>query len=460
MREIKIKVTPPLNVITLLMMIGIWTACTEVANDPQAGDNSSAAGEVGSGGLPPLPPGSAGAGASSAGSSAGSLSNTSRPEEICDGVDNDGDGEVDEVGCTCTEELACFAGPSSARGVGACRDGARICDNELFGPCIGSIGPVEETCDNGVDEDCDGQVDECCIEECEEPEVGGTPDIIDPPNDIEGLSEEFTVGENQESRPVDFVMVVDNSGSMDDTVNLVETNLGAFSSRLVQAGIDYRFALIAEQGTDPRDPDVCIPPPMAGPDCSDTDQFVHRDQKIRSNDAFERLLECVDQCDNGAPGIRDFLRAGALLQLIIVTDDESDMNWLDFQAQLGALGFPDFILHGVVGLMNQGCVADQGDQYILGAQETGGELLDICGDDWGVVLDVILDATLTQLQRTFVLAGQPDPSSLQVFVSIGGAPEVEQIGNWSYDAALNAITFADDAELPVGARVVVRYVNP
>jgi hypothetical protein len=36
-------------------------------------------------------------------------------EEACDAVDNDLDGRVDEVGCACTGETACFAGPPEAR---------------------------------------------------------------------------------------------------------------------------------------------------------------------------------------------------------------------------------------------------------------------------------------------------------------------------------------------------------
>ncbi len=91
-----------------------------------------------------------------AGSFTGCTAPVPVPEECGDGVDNDCDGERDEGcgDCTPGETKRC------GRDVGTCRQGTRTCRAEgTWGPCVGSVGPEEETCD-GLDNDCDGEVDD------------------------------------------------------------------------------------------------------------------------------------------------------------------------------------------------------------------------------------------------------------------------------------------------------------
>ncbi len=74
--------------------------------------------------------------------------------DYCDGLDNDCDGSEDE-GCNCESGLERDCGSD----IGECRVGRQYCEKGKWGTCTDYIGPVNETC-NGLDDDCDGFIDE------------------------------------------------------------------------------------------------------------------------------------------------------------------------------------------------------------------------------------------------------------------------------------------------------------
>lgn len=79
--------------------------------------------------------------------------------ERCDGVDNDGDTEVDET----WPEL----GEPCGEGAGECVEGEWVCAGDGSGVvCDGGVGPVAEICD-GKDNDCDGTPDNGPDEVCD-----------------------------------------------------------------------------------------------------------------------------------------------------------------------------------------------------------------------------------------------------------------------------------------------------
>ena len=77
--------------------------------------------------------------------------------EICDGKDNDCDTVIDDgidVGGPCTAPYDATLYPGD-RTKGECKPGTLVCNQG----CVGGTGPVPEVCD-GKDNDCDGAIDE------------------------------------------------------------------------------------------------------------------------------------------------------------------------------------------------------------------------------------------------------------------------------------------------------------
>ncbi len=101
--------------------------------------------------------------------------------ETCNGIDDNCDGATDE-GCTCTDGQTRDCGTDE----GACQLGRQTCAGGAWGDCQGGVTPVDEIC-NGADDDCDGQTDEGCQDDGGQPDGatdGGGAD--DGPTDTDG----------------------------------------------------------------------------------------------------------------------------------------------------------------------------------------------------------------------------------------------------------------------------------
>jgi hypothetical protein len=83
--------------------------------------------------------------------------------ESCDALDNDCDGDTDEIG------RSCYTGPAGTKDVGVCKAGFQLCQVGEWGFCNAEVTPTSEIC-NVLDDDCDGGFDEgsICVREGKE----------------------------------------------------------------------------------------------------------------------------------------------------------------------------------------------------------------------------------------------------------------------------------------------------
>ena len=88
-------------------------------------------------------------------------------QELCDNLDNDCDGTVDED----VSSIECGSN------IGACESGISFCVNGSYSVCSGETLPINETCGNSLDDDCDFEIDEDC-------DINSPPVLFSPIADI------------------------------------------------------------------------------------------------------------------------------------------------------------------------------------------------------------------------------------------------------------------------------------
>jgi hypothetical protein len=178
-------------------------------------------------------------------------------------------------------------------------------------------------------------------------EDGGPPDAPEPVDsgpvdasvfiDPDAACASANVPVELERLPVDIIWVVDNSASMQPSIEQVQAGLNAFAERITASGFDYRVILLSLRGVGTRTISgstryqICIPPPLAGDSsCGDGERFFHVNVDIKSTQPVEQFLGTLGQTVGYTEGAalgsapwRALLREGATKTIVVVTDDNA-----------------------------------------------------------------------------------------------------------------------------------------
>lgn len=322
---------------------------------------------------------------------------------------------------------------------------------------------------------------------------------------------------------VDVLWVVDNSGSMAPRQENLARNFQAFIALFRQGSIDFRLAVTT---TDifARPGSLVGTPAVLAPDTPDLEAAFARNVRVgTSGSAYEAGLEAARlvlerQAQEGAPwrealaaceatceaeACREdcaarypvpFLRPGAFLYLVFVTDEEDRSPeelrayWRAFEQAQGIGNDGTVVASAIIGdVPANGCGATPGRRYLELAQLTGGEVGSICDAEFADTLRALATSAVG-LRRTFVLSHAPDPATLTVRVRYpcGTAPEVVEgacetversacegqpaeaqeavctppqggTDGWRYEPERGALFFAGRSVPGLGTRVEVEY---
>ena len=403
-------------------------------------------------------------------------------------------GECGEEGLPCIGGECCMP---CAWSTSCCQDGEvcheeKCCTPDCAGKECGDDdcgGQCPQQCDDGYYcEDYQCVLDKSCKDHCGEQAPQGCwcdnvcPEFFDCCEVYcKTIGQEETDFATSEPLKVDYVMAVDNTGSMSVATEAIQNNIGVLVAKLSNLeqndGFDYHFVLISKRdiagGSNCNHP-LCMPSPLAGDsDCGNNPpgtgdcappssdcKFLHIDHCVGNYNSFELIVGCYDDDEDKCSGssYEDMLRADALLRVIIVTDDnavptndavENLAAWKKFRDDLLAkTGKDEFVLHAVASYaikpndplpppaVPPKCGASRvGSAYWEGKVETEGEWAEICAD-WGSgFFDDVFKATKALLEVRFALANIPVNGEASIKVEVDGTKLDDDL--WDYEESVD-----------------------
>lgn len=174
-----------------------------------------------------------------------------------------------------------------------------------------------------------------------------------------------------ERMPIDLIVAVDTSSSMNAASNAVEQNINENLAQILESsGLDYRVIVIAGYGSGIN---LCIGPPLGGADCAspppmpaNTERFKHYVVNgLGSGSILQAIFNFYSAADNSgeAPsGYQDWLRPDSQKVFLLFSDTGSSPNATSvgdtFDANLLAIpgspfGTPqarNYTFHSIIGM--------------------------------------------------------------------------------------------------------------
>lgn len=284
----------------------------------------------------------------------------------------------------------------------------------------------------------------------------------------EGYYEETFIQEYDDK--IDVLWVVDNSGSMSESVGKVATSFDDFMDVFLTLGLDYHLGVVTTDMDNPAQSGKLQGSPVYI-DATHTDPkgwFTATANQGFSGSGDERGFEAAqaaltDPLASGANA--GFLRTDTSVAVIVISDENdssftsaaSFTGWFEtLRADTDQTTFNAIVGDDFLGCFGSGIEASGGDKYIDAADSTDGVFVSICSADYKAAL-TNLSQSSAGMDLSFELAKTPsDISRIEVTVD-GVVIDTDLSDGWTYDSAGNSIDFHGASVPEPDAVIYIRY---
>mgnify|MGYP006193823755 CR=1 FL=1 len=292
---------------------------------------------------------------------------------------------------------------------------------------------------------------------------GGTDGGTTGGTEYESQEEVFHQSESQ-TKKLDIVWIIDNSGSMADEQDDLGSNFSAFIDEFITKDVDFKMAITTTDASSDSKKGRMV----YGSDVKLTSAKAQEDEDQFKSD-FESLVKVGISGSGSEKGLAasegfmqkyssSFLRSDAYLAVVVLSDeeDQSDKNVKFYTDYLKTFkneaGLVKVYTIADINKTNSGYgIATGADRYIEASNQTAGVVSNI-RDDFYMSLAAMGDSIINLLD-SFALAHTPVAGSLKVYVN-----GVETTG-YTFDSNSRSIKFNTNNLPPVGAEIKVTYLK-
>jgi hypothetical protein len=276
----------------------------------------------------------------------------------------------------------------------------------------------------------------------------------------EDVTENFNQSAN-ETKKLDIMWVIDDSGSMADEQASLGENFDSFITQFINMNVDFKMGITTTDTSSSKKKGKMV----SGSDTLLTSSAAAANPNKFMND-FKNLVQVGTAGSGYEKGLAategfmekyaaSFARPDAYLAVVVLSDEEDQSpeavkHYTDylksFKANAGLVK-----VYSIVNVenLNTGGNTIGHARYQQASEQTAGVMASINDDFADVLMD--MGASLVNLLDSFALAASPVAGSLKVYVN-----GVETT-NFTFDSASRSIKFDAGNLPPVGAQVTVKY---